>query len=178
MRIFLRPISKDDSRLIVKWRNSPKVRNHCFDKRTITEESCKAFFEQYVETGKYKQFIVNRVDDNYGVIAYPIASIYLKDIDSFNKRCELCLFTSDDEEWNTESQIKAVQMVLEIAFHEYGIRKVYSHVFLKNIDEISLLKNVGFREETILVREALDLDGNELDVIRMTIFDKDYNEKV
>ena len=172
MRIFLRPVTVDDSNMIAKWRNSPNVRNHCFSKRLITEETNKIFFHQFVETGKYKQFIVNRIDDDFGVVSYPIASVYLKDIDLDNLRCELCVFTSDDEEWNSESQICAIDMLVDKAFNEYGIRKIYSYVFKRNNDEVALLKNAGFVEESILYREAIDLEGNEADIVRLCVFKK------
>lgn len=175
MKIYLSPATINDSKLIIKWRNSPKIRNHCFDKRLITEESHQYFFEHFVKNGKYKQFIVNRIDDDYSVVSYPIATIYLKDVDAFNKRCELCLFTSDDEDWNTESQRIAIKLMLEKAFNEYGMRKVYSYVFIQNTEEIELLENAGFRKEAVLFREALDLDGNEIDAVRMSIYKEDYS---
>lgn len=170
MKIFLRPVTLEDGKLIVKWRNSANIRNHCFDKTIITEESNKRFFEQFIQTGKYQQFIVNRIDDDYGFVSYAIASIYLKDMDNTNKRCELCLFTSDDEEWNSKSQAIAIKLMLEKAFTEYGMRKVYSYVIKENDDEVALLKNAGFHEEAILKDEAVDLDGRTLDVVRMCVF--------
>ena len=46
MHIYLRPITKDDTNLIVKWRNSPKVSSHCFNKKPITKESHLDFFDK------------------------------------------------------------------------------------------------------------------------------------
>ena len=80
MRIYLRPITLEDGKLIVKWRNTPSVVSHCFDKRAVTEESNKMFFHDFIETGKYKQFIVERIDEDFGVSSYPIATVYLKDL--------------------------------------------------------------------------------------------------
>lgn len=60
MRIYLRPIALEDGSNIVKWRNFPDVSSHCFDKNPVTIESNEAFLELY-ETGKYKQFIVERI---------------------------------------------------------------------------------------------------------------------
>ena len=107
-----------------------------FTKKLV--EGVKKFFkskevkEKYPEValtnGQFKNF-VERIDENVGVSSYPIATVYLKDIDRNNKRCELCIFTSDDEEWNTESQSMAIKMLLEKAFKEYGMHKVYSYVF-------------------------------------------------
>ncbi len=126
MRIYLRSITKADTKLIVKWRNSPKVSAHCLNKRSVTEKSHLDFFEKNIETGQYQQYIVERIEEDFGVASYPIATVYLKDIDSFNRRCELCIFTSDDEEWNTESQSIAIKMLLDKAFNEFGLHKVHS----------------------------------------------------
>lgn len=176
MKIYLTPVTLNDSKMIVKWRNSDNVRKHCFDNRLITEESNKKFFEQYITTGKYKQFIVNKIDDEFGVVSYAIASIYLKDMDLVNARCELCIFTSDDGEWNNESQAIAIKMMLQKAFDEYKMEKVYSYVFSKNEDEIKLLERAGLSKEAVLKKEAVDLEGNRVDVIRMSVLKGDFNE--
>ena len=170
MRIFLRPISEQDGSNIVKWRNSEKVRNHCLTKVVITEESNKSFFKDNVATGKYKQFIVERVEEELGLASYPIATVYLKDMDYCNKRCELCVFTSDDTEWNADGQAIAIKMLLQKAFTDYGMHKVYSYVFYKFSDEVELLKSAGFSVETILKEEALGEDGKYEDIVRLSIF--------
>ena len=170
MRIYLRPINEKDGTQIVKWRNSQSVRSHCMSKAPITLESHIAFYKANVETGRYKQFIVERVDEEFGVSSYPIATVFLKDIDNYNKRCELCIFTSDDVEWNTESQSIAIKLLLEKAFSEYGMRKVYSYVFYKHFEEAERLQKAGFSIEAVLKDEALDEEGNQLDLVRFSIF--------
>ncbi len=169
MRIYLRPITEKDGVNIVKWRNSDKVRNHCMTKTPITEESNLKFFKENVLTGKYKQFIVERIEEDLGLVAYPIATVYLKDMDYNNKRCELCIFTSNDVEWAAEGQSMAIKILLEKAFNEYGMHKVYSYVFSKNCDEVELLKSAGFTIETVLKEEALDENETFVDLIRMSI---------
>jgi len=172
MKIFLRPITEKDGIHIVKWRNSEKVKNHCMSKTQITEESNRKFYNEYVATGKYKQFIVERIDEEFSLASYPIATVYLKDMDYGNKRCELCVFTSDDSEWLADGQSLAIKMLLEKAFGEYGMHKVYSYVFYKYADEVELLKSAGFSVETILKEEALNEDGQYEDVVRLSIFNK------
>ncbi len=173
MRIYLRPITKEDGEQIVKWRNAPSVRSHCLNKAPITIESHNAFFAANVETGRYKQFIVERIDEDFGVSSYPIATVFLKDIDTYNKRCELCVFTSDDVEWNIESQSIAIKLLLDKAFNEYGMRKVYSYVFYKYIEEAERLQKAGFSSEALLKDEALDEEGNALDIVRFSIYKND-----
>ena len=172
MQIFLRPITKDDSDLIVKWRNSPNVSKHCFNRNVITNESHLKFYHDYVEAGLYKQYIVERIEENIGLITYPIATVYLKDIDEANKRCQLCIFTSDDEEWNTESQAIAIKQLLEVAFKELKMHKVYSYVFTKYPEEKELLEAAGFEVETRLNNEIVGEHGVFEDTYRMVKYNQ------
>ena len=139
-------------------------------KSPITDESNQKFFKDFVATGKYKQFIVERVEEETGLVSYPIATVYLKDIDRENMRCELCIFTSDDVEWNAEGQSIAVKMLLEKAFSEYGLHKVYSYVFAKYPEEVELLMSAGFTIEATLKSEAKGGTGDYEDIIRLTAF--------
>ena len=176
MRIFLRPVMLEDGTMIVKWRNTPSVSEHCLNQKPITVESNEVFFHEYIETGRYLQFIVERIDEDFGVASYPIATAYLKDIDRTNKRCELCIFTSDDQEWNTESQSIAVKLLLEKAFEELDMHKVYSYAFYKFMDEASLLKRAGFTTEAILKEEAVNANGEYEDIVRFVITRKEWAE--
>ena len=169
MRIYLRPATLDDGKNIVCWRNTTNTLNHCFSKKKITEESNAEFFKENVLTGKYKQFIVEKIDEDFGVSSYPIATISLKDFDVENHRCELCVFTSNDEEWNSQSQSIAIECILEKAFTEYGMHKVYSYVFANFADEVHLLIRSGFFAEALFRNEALDINGHYVDVYRMAI---------
>ena len=170
MGIILRPISLNDGPFIVKWRNDDRVKSHCMSKSSITIESNEAFFHANVETGKYKHFIVDFIDRDFPMVSYPIASVYLKDMDYENKRCELCIFTSSDREWNIESQSMGIKLLLDKAFNEYGMYKVYSYIFSKFPEEVVLFEKAGFLIESILKAEALNDKGDYEDVIRMTIF--------
>ena len=172
MNIYLRPISEKDGPNIVRWRNDPTVLRHCLDKTHITEDSNLKFYKSKVETGKYKQFIVECVESNSGVCTYPIATVYLKDMDYSNKRCELCIFTSSDVEWNPEGQTIAIKLLINKAFNEYGMHKVYSYVFSEFPDEVDLLINAGFSIEANLQHEALGQDGEYKDIIRLCIFNE------
>ena len=167
MRIFLRPITENDAAHIVTWRNSEKVLKHCMTKTPITMESHMQYYRDRVLTGKNIQFIVERVEEELGLAAYPIATIYLKDVDRENHRCELCVFTSSDIEWEMEGQVMATKMLLEKAFNEYGMHKVYSRVFYN--EGIEMLKAAGFSLESVL-KEEVFMDGKYQDIYRLSIF--------
>lgn len=172
MKIFLRPVTEKDGANIVRWRNSDKVKSHCMTKASITEESNLKFFRDYIITGKYKQYIVEKIEEETGLASYPIATVYLKDIDNENHRCELCIFTSNDGEWDEEGQSIAIKLLLKKAFEEFNMHKVYTYVFNKNQEEVDLMKKSGFEIETNFKEEARSLDGCYEDVLRLCIFNQ------
>ena len=55
-RVKLLPISEDDTKNIVKWRNH--VRGQFLDRRLFTEESHNYWLHTMVETGKVAQFVI------------------------------------------------------------------------------------------------------------------------
>ena len=172
MKIVLRRISINDSDLIVSWRNNEVVLSHCLSRAPITKDSHLDFYKNYIETGKYKQFIVERIEENFGLMTYPIATVYLKDMDYINEKCELCIFTSNDAEWIEDSQRIAIKMLVDKAFNEYGMHKVYSYVFSRYTDEIELFKSAGFSVEATLREEAKGSDGIYEDLVRLYVTNK------
>lgn len=167
MRVYIRPITEKDGQHIVKWRNSEKVQKDCMTKAPITLESHMQYFRDKVLTGKNIQFIVERIEENTGLVSYPIATIYLKDVDNENHCCELCVFTSSDVEWETEGQIQATKMILDKAFNEYGMHKVYARTFYN--EGIEMLKSAGFTLEAVLKSEVI-INGEYKDIYRLSIF--------
>ena len=167
MRIYLRPITEKDGAHIVKWRNSKKVQKDCMTKTPITIESHMQYYRDKVLTGKNIQFIVERVEEELGLATYPIATIYLKDIDNENHCCELCVFTSSDIEWEVESQLLATKMILDKAFNEFGMHKVYARTFYN--EGIEMLKSAGFTLEAVLKSEVM-INGEYKDIYRLSIF--------
>ena len=58
MKVNIRQITIDDTKNIVKWRNTPFVLNNFIDQRKITEESHINYYNNRILTGEVKQFII------------------------------------------------------------------------------------------------------------------------
>lgn len=82
----------------------------------------------------------------------------------------MCIFTSTDSDWTPESQSIAIKLLINKAFNEYDMHKIYTYVFDKYQDEVSLLKSAGFSAEAILKDEAINEKGGYDDVVRLSIF--------
>lgn len=169
MKVFLRKISEEDGAYIVKWRNSEHVKKHCIDKKEVTLATNIDYYEKKISTGQYIQYVVERMDEEYGVFSYPIGTIYLKNLDYKNKKCELGFFPSDDEEWNDESKKMAVEQLLEKVFGEFGFHKVYVCVLEDCDDELDLFYKAGFKKEGVLLDEIKSDQDIFKDIVRLCV---------
>ena len=174
MEVWLREITPEDGKNIISWRNSLKVISHCMDKTLITEETNKQFFNDKITSGEVKQFIVEKSDDGYeGIASYPIGTMYFKDIDNVNAKCELGVFPGDKDDWNSECQRIAVFKMLDKAFLELHLNKVYVYVFDDCIDEVEMMKLCGFKIEGHFISEILDGEIFR-SVIRLAVINDSY----
>ena len=67
-----------------------------------------------------------------------------------------------------------MKLLLEKAFQDLGMHKVYSYVFYKFLDEAELLKSAGFTSEAILKEEAINTSGKYEDIVRFAIVERDW----
>lgn len=52
MNVEIRKIVLEDTKNIVKWRNSPDVKLYLYSQEELTEEQHIAYFNNYIVTGK------------------------------------------------------------------------------------------------------------------------------
>ena len=83
--IYLRPMTGEDTDLIVKWRNEDFVRKNFIYQKPFTREGHLNWVETMVKTGKVVQFIICTNENK------PVGSVYLRDIDETHHKAELPL---------------------------------------------------------------------------------------
>ena len=75
-QIALRPITLEDTPLIVRWRSDPRVYGTLFRQEPITEERHRQWLREMVLSGKCDQFIIVDKAQNRSV-----GTVFLKEID-------------------------------------------------------------------------------------------------
>lgn len=175
MSIWLRSIKKNDSKYIVEWRNNNKVRNHLLHNEPITEESNLMFYNDNVLTQKYYQYIVEQTDENFPQISYPIATVYIKNIDCINERCEIGFFPCQRIEWQGKTQQEAITLLIEKICKEHKIHKVYTYVFADCLDELSLFLQIGFKQEGYYKDEIKTNNSKYRDLVRLSFVKINYS---
>ena len=71
-RIFLRPITEEDTQMVLSWRNAKAVRDNFYYRKEITEAEHLAWLHEKVQKGLVHQFIVCMEPEGT-----PIGCVYL-----------------------------------------------------------------------------------------------------
>ena len=164
--ITIRPITVKDTDNIIKWRNKSSVNQYFIYRKPFTKESHLNWFHNKVQTGEVAQFMI-LVDDE------PIGSIYLRDIDHKNKKCEYGIFIGEESNCGKGFGKMASKLVIDYAFNELKLNKIFLRVFSTNIRAIKCYEKIGFKHEG-LFREDVIIDGKPYDIIYMAILRKDW----
>ena len=62
-RVYIRPITEEDTDLIIAWRNSDAVRPYFIYQKPFTREGHMEWLETMIGTGRAYQFIVCTIED-------------------------------------------------------------------------------------------------------------------
>ncbi len=168
--VFLRKISLSDTSNIVRWRNSDSVRKNLYSQDLITEEQHVNYFHNYVETGKCLQYIIE-VKTKEG--KKDIGTVFLKNVDMRSHKAEFGIFIGETSERGKHYASKSAIKMLDKAFNEYKLHRVYLSVFSNNKPAIIAYVKAGFRQEGILKEDYFD-GVNYIDIVHMGVIYEDW----
>lgn len=169
-QINLRPITYNDTDLIVKWRQNKRVKNNFFFRGEITREVHEEWMKTKVETGEVVQFIIEEADSDR-----PIGSTYLRDINREIGKAEFGIFIGEDDAVGRGYGTEAAKLIVNYAFSNLKLHKVSLRVLDENLVAKKSYEKVGFKEEGHF-RDEVFLNGEYKDVIFMAIFDDGERE--
>lgn len=171
-RIQLRPITIEDSEKIIHWRNSALVKSHFILQTDFTMESQKKWMEQVIEKGKAVQFMIEVIEEG----DFDIGTVYLRDLDELHKKAEYGIFIGEEFFLGKGFGTEAARLMLDFAFRELGLHKIYLQVLSDNERAIKSYEKAGFFREALL-RDEVCIRGSYHDIVRMAAFhEKKINE--
>ena len=165
-KITIRHITENDTEKIIEWRNKPSVNQYFIYRDTFTRESHLNWYHNRVQTGEVAQFMIMANEEAIG-------SAYLRDIDYKNKKCEFGIFIGEESNCGKGFGKIASKLVINYAFNELKINKIFLRVFSTNSRAIKCYEKIGFKQEG-LFREDVIIDGIPYDLIFMAILRKDW----
>lgn len=164
--IFLRPSNLSDAALRYNWFNDPELTRLYLGRPSLTsyrqvEEEILISTYPYLSTGLY-ELAIQTIEPNLY-----IGNAFLRKIDWQNRSAEYGIFIGNQEQWGKKIGTEVTQMMLQHAFSEFGLRRVWLTVLAFNGRAIKCFEKCGFQTEGVL-RNAIWSGGQFNDVILMS----------
>ena len=162
--IELRNIRREDTVLIVNWRNKDNVRKNFLYQKPFTEEGHIKWMQEKVETGKVAQFIIYSRK-----IGKPVGSVFLRDIDYESRKAEYGIFIGEDCARGLGIGTWAARMIVDYGFNELRLHKIFLRVLADNEAAIRSYEKAGFCKEGYF-RDEVMIGDRYRDIIFMAVF--------
>ena len=171
MDIRIRLLNEADTENIIRWRNSPQVKEFFIYREDLTVADHMHWIETKIKTGKVVQFIIEEC-----LSGQPIGSVYLRDIDPRHQKAEFGIFIGEETGQGKGYGTQAAELILAHAFEKLELNKVFLRVFANNPRAIASYTKVGFVQEGVF-RDDVFIDGKPYDMVYMGILKSDWKEK-
>ena len=158
-RVYIRPITLEDTDLIIEWRNSEAVRPYFIYQKPFTKEGHINWLHTMIETGCGYQFIVCTIDEDK-----PIGCTYLRDYDRDHNKIEYGVFLGSEEVKGKGIGTEILGLTVQFAFETLGVHKVFARAFSDNLASINSFIKGGFTKEAYL-KDEVYVNGQYRDIV-------------
>lgn len=159
--IFLRPMTKEDTDLIIRWRNSEAVRKNFIYRRPFTREGHENWIRTMIDTGRAVQMMICCIPSGR-----PVGSVYIRDIDREHNKAEYGIFIGEPQARGRGMGTAAARLMLQYCFQEEKLHRVYLRALAGNDRAVRSYEKAGFKKEALL-KDDVFLDGKYCDIIWM-----------
>lgn len=166
MNVSIRKFEKRDIPNKVKWINDPA--NNAFLHYDLPLEIGKT--EAWFEKNKDR---TDRYDAVIEVDGTPVGLIGLLSVDHTNKKAEYYVTLGEREYLGTGVAGRALSMMIEYAFTEMGLNRIYFYTEVDNVAAAKSCERMGFRREGLLKNDLFS-KGRFVDRYVYGITKKDF----
>ena len=159
--IYLRLMTREDTDLIVAWRNSDDVRKNFIYQEPFTRQGHEDWIRNMVEKGKVVQDIICDLASDR-----PLGSVYIRDIDRQHNKAEYGIFIGEAHARGRGIGTAAAKLMLRYCFAEEKLHRIYLRALAGNERAIRSYEKAGFRKEACL-KDDVRIDGKCCDIIWM-----------
>lgn len=164
--VTLRPITFEDTALIIKWRNNTEVMKNFIFQEIFTEEMHKNWMQTRVLTGKVIQYII---EDN--TTQQPIGSVYIRDIDNVHQSAEYGIFIGENAARGKGYGTETAKLFVEYMFKYLNLHRIFLRVLDGNDAACKSYEKAGFVKEGVF-HDMVKINGVYRDVIFMAKINK------
>jgi len=138
-KVVLFPLREEDAPLIIRWRNTKRVRDHFIYRKPFTLQSQEAWFKDEIGSGRVLQFLMVEKASKK-----PIGSVYFRDIDQENRTAEYGIFIGEEEALGKGYGSETADLALRFAFEQKKLRRVFLRVYCDTAAAIGSYLHAGF----------------------------------
>jgi RimJ/RimL family protein N-acetyltransferase len=143
-KIRLRILERKDLEKTIKWFNDFEIVQPLDRLPFLTIEQEEEWYNNIMRT---KNALILAIDTNEGV---HIGNIALNLIDYRNGHAVISIAIGEKKYWSKGFGTDAIKTLINFAFHEMRLHKIYTHIIDSNKQSLKLFKKCGFEREGIL----------------------------
>jgi RimJ/RimL family protein N-acetyltransferase len=168
-KVRIRALQKSDIAEIMKWINDPEVKSNLLMRYPVSQYQEERWIETALGTDnqRNKTFALETKDRVY------LGGIGLHKIDWENRNAEVGIVIGKKDYWNKGYGTDAMMAILDFAFNQMNLHRVYLRVFEFNQRGIRSYEKCGFKKEGIL-RQDRYRQGRYYDTIIMGILKDEF----
>ena len=167
-RIRLVPAQVSDAERILAVLEPEKTQNLSFFSKAVDLERQKEYIRKQCMSKENFLWVVELIEDGRVI---GTAGLHEIDMNCQNARLGLLIFRQEDRGQGYGTEI--ILQVLETAFGEFALHKVYLKVFTENARSVNHYAKMGFTMEGIF-RQEYSLRGEFKDMFRMAILQDEW----
>jgi diamine N-acetyltransferase len=166
--IELAPLVDADLPVLFAWINDREevLANAAY--RPVSETDHRAWFESIRRRGDIVIFGIRTLATDALV-----GSCQLHLMHPVHRTAELQIRLGEKEARGKGWGSEAVRLLVDFAFRDLNLERVFVHVFATNVAAIRVYEKTGFSREGVL-RKAAHIDGKRVDVVVMGILRDEY----
>lgn len=165
--VYIRPITRNDTDLIVNWRNNETVRPYFIYQKPFTREGHEKWLKEMIDSGKGFQFIVCEKNTDR-----PIGCTYLRDYNREHHKIEYGMFIGEKPSAGHGIGSEIVALTAKFAFEEEHIHKMFCRIFADNMASVKSCENGGFVQEAYLKEDVL-VNGKYRDMVLLAMINQE-----
>ncbi len=164
-RFDLVPFDEEHIEVSRGWINNEDITLYMGSRFPVGAAEQKAWYENLLKDNtKKKLIIVNQSSKNVGMVS-------LLNIDHKNQNAEVGIYISPNYQGKGYAK-EAVNMILNFAFRELNMHKIYAFIRIDNDSSRKLFESIGFFHEYIDT-EAVYSNGKFVDICKYSVFKRD-----
>jgi RimJ/RimL family protein N-acetyltransferase len=138
-KFLLRPFTENDIEIKVSWLNDPEIKKTLILKDQISVKTTLEWFNNSKTDPTRKDFII---ETNDGEI---IGTIGLRKISQKEHSACIYIIIGNKEYWGKGVMFETERLLINWAFKEAGLEKIWAHVRFSNVASVITMKKLGFK---------------------------------